>query len=90
MAKRVSGRVSVRLTYLDEDNVYKCRVSNLDGEGSPIKVYVNPPKCSQLSVDSPEAYDNAARAAISFAGVHEYAMYECVNGCHEMVLERKR
>jgi len=27
MAKRVSGNISVRLTYLDEDNVYKCRLS---------------------------------------------------------------
>lgn len=90
MAKRVSGRVSVRLTYLDEDDCYKCRVSNLDGEGSPIKVYVNPPKCSQLSVDSSQAYDDAARAAIAFAGVQEYAMYENVGGTFEMVLERKR
>jgi len=84
MAKRISGRILVRITWLDEDGCYKARVSNLDKEGPPIKVYVNPPKCSKMSVVSPEAYDDAAHDAIVRAGVLEYAAF----ACHEMVLER--
>ncbi len=87
MAKRVSGRVSVRLTYLDEDDCYKCRVSNLDHEGPPIKVYVNPPACPTLAVDSSQAYDAAACAAIAFADVLDYADFDS-NG--NLILARVR
>lgn len=38
MAKRVSGHVSVRLSFDGTRDAYVCRVSNTQGEGAPIRV----------------------------------------------------
>jgi hypothetical protein len=64
----LGGRV--RLTYLDSGFVngrggYRCHVKTRDGASR--KVFVGEPAHRTRSVDSPEAFDDVARAAIAFA-----------------------
>lgn len=63
--KRYSGNITVTITYVDAKDKYKATVSAGEQRGT---VYVGPPRHLTRSVDSPEAFDDAARAAISFAG----------------------
>lgn len=82
MARRYSGQVTVECTYLDS-NVYECRVST---PSETIDVEVGPPAAGYgpgVAYDSPEAYDQVARAALSFAddeepdaGVGDLAAYD--------------
>lgn len=65
MATRYSGQVRVRLVYVDARSGYDARVSWPDGRE---RVKVGEPKTLTHAVDSPAAYDAAARAAIAFAG----------------------
>lgn len=66
MAKRKSGSVTVRLVYVDARDAYACTVS-AQGE-KPVSLDVHPSAYVTRSVDCPESYDSAARAAIAFAG----------------------
>lgn len=65
MAQRYSGQVRVRVVYVDATAKYDARVSWLDGRE---RVMVGTPSMLMHAVDSPEAYDAAARSAIAFAG----------------------
>lgn len=65
MAQRYSGEVRVRIVYVDAEAGYDARVS---WPGGRERVKVGTPAVLTRAVDSPEAYDAAARAAIAFAG----------------------
>ncbi len=69
MAKRYCGRLVIQLSYRDKAQDYWCTVSRA-GErvGS---VDVGAPAHLAVAVDSPEAYDNAAHAALSFLDVQQ-------------------
>jgi hypothetical protein len=54
-------RISIVLTDRDE---YVCLVSDDDDE---VRVVVNSPKVITLALDSEEAFDDTARAALAFA-----------------------
>lgn len=85
LAKRISGQVSVRLSFSDANSCYLCTVSAPEERTRTIRV--NPAKIMAISVDCPEAYDSAARAAIAFAGFMGHADVD-FNGT--AVLSRKR
>ena len=63
MARRYSGSVTVDVTWVDADSQYRCRVR---APGGATTVHVGPPAVLERAVDSPEAYDVAAHAALSF------------------------
>jgi hypothetical protein len=73
-AKRYSGSISIRVTYLDYvhtgrlNGEYRCF---LRANNARCTIYVGVPASTLLPVDSPEAFDSAARAAIGFAD-HEF------------------
>ncbi len=85
MAKRTSGQVSVRLSFDGSHDCYVCCVSTPDER--PRRIMVGYPGRIVCSVDSPESYDNAARAAISFAGMLGYAD---IDHTGTAILTRKR
>lgn len=65
MATRYSGDGTIRMSFVDRDNNYRCSVN--DGHGGQGTVYVGLAGKIDKPVDSPEAYDEVAHAAISFA-----------------------
>lgn len=68
MAKFISGQLEINISYLNKSEQYRARVCpRSKGESSCETVHVGVPPASRLSVDSREAYADAARAAISFA-----------------------
>lgn len=76
MAKRYCGEVTIELYYRDDkpDPDYRARVSCTRGYRV---IVVKPPGVGYgdgVAYDSPEAYDRAAHAALSFA------MDDCGNG----------
>jgi hypothetical protein len=80
MATRYSGDVTVRVDYVDTKSAYRCRVKCADGAKT---IIVHPARASQLAVDSAAAYDETARAAISFAdhdGLAVQPEYASVDG----------
>lgn len=66
MAQRYSGQVRVSIVYVDAEAGYDARVS-WPGGRERVKVGT-PAAVATHAVDSPLAYDAAARAAIAFAG----------------------
>jgi hypothetical protein len=67
-ATRYSGKLTVRMTYLDSEAQYRCVVSYSDANGSGwTTLYVRPPALLRNAVDSPIAFDETAHAALSFA-----------------------
>lgn len=65
MAKRFCGHGFVTIKFEDRSNTYRCTVD--DGEGGQGRVSVGLSGRLDKAVDSPEAYDEVAGAAISFA-----------------------
>lgn len=65
MAKRSSGCVNVSIVWVDRTSQYRAVVSSPEGREV---VLVGAPRVMARGVDHPDAYDAAARAAISFAG----------------------
>ena len=63
-ARRTSGAMKVRLTLRDDDS-YRCTVR--DGDGRTVRVTVGVPKHTTIAIDCPQAFDEAARAALVFA-----------------------
>lgn len=71
MAKRISGQTTISMRWeegffpnMAHGGRYRCVVSNKNGR---LVIYVGAPVCLTHAVDSPEAYDDTARAALSFA-----------------------
>ena len=64
-AIRYSGSIRIRVTYRDNHSDYRCFLSATTGEKHT--VYVGEPAILTRAVDSPESYDDAARAALAFA-----------------------
>jgi hypothetical protein len=80
MAIRYSGALIVRVTWSDRLNLYNATVS---WEGGSRRIQVGAPAYLRVPVDSPEAYDATAKAAISFAddecrecGIGDMAEYD--------------
>lgn len=65
MTTRYSGNISVKIAWLDSQDQYKATVSVAGKRGKTI--YVGAPRHMTRSVDHPASFDDAARAAISFA-----------------------
>ena len=65
MAKRYSGRSIVSMVFDDRSDAYKASISI--GGKVVARERVGAPRSGGGSVDSPLAYDRAARAALSFA-----------------------
>lgn len=63
MARRYSGGLNINVRLRLAGN-YGCTVSD---SSSTVSVKVNPPACPEHAIDSSEAYDDAARAAVAFA-----------------------
>jgi hypothetical protein len=63
--KRYSGNVVVTIDWIDSRSQYRASVSAGGSRGKTI--HVGAPRAMQHAVDSPQALDDAARAAISFA-----------------------
>lgn len=80
-ARRFSGNLKIELSFNDRSNQYKARLCPVAPlwRGKPQTscetVYVGLPRHLERAVDSPRAYDQAARAAISFSRpeTQEYA-----------------
>lgn len=64
MARRFCGNVTIDLRYRDRGGGYDCRVVTPVGT---MKIAVSEPAVLTHAVDSPESYDSAAHAALSFA-----------------------
>lgn len=64
MAKRSSGCVNVNVVWSDQKDPYRAVVSSPAGREV---VHVGAPRHLTRAVDNPKSYDDAARAAISFA-----------------------
>jgi hypothetical protein len=73
MATRYSGNVRVQITWQDSDNRYRA-VLRANGRHHSLQ-YVGAPAHLERAVDSPQAYDQAAAAAISFAGLGDEAAF---------------
>ncbi len=65
MAIRKSGQVKIHCTYRDRENDYRCALS-VHGKKRGVE-YVGVPRSLSHAVDSPQAYSDAVRAALSFA-----------------------
>lgn len=63
-AIRYCGKVKIKCSFDDAANQYVCRLYMGGHAGTQ---YVGVAPASRLAVDSPQAFDNAARAAVSFA-----------------------
>lgn len=66
-ARRFSGRLKIELNFNDRTNQYKARLCPVVKGERCETVYVGPPRHLTRAVDSPRAYDDAARAAIAFS-----------------------
>jgi hypothetical protein len=64
VAKRYSGDVVVTMIWRDSYNCYACSVA---ASGDIRVVIVGAPACLEHAVDSREAFNETARAAIAFA-----------------------
>ncbi len=66
--KRYSGEIVIRITYIetyDPNGMYRCFLKGPNGQTET--VFVGAPAFLSEAVDSPEAFDSAAEAAIAFA-----------------------
>lgn len=71
-AQRISGNLRIRVSYHDREGAYLCSVATLDGKQRTV-LTVLPPAVLRHAVDSPEAFDETAHAALSFASeVHDW------------------
>lgn len=82
-ALRYSGDARVRVTYLDtaalpwswyRNGGYRCFVRT--DSGATYSCVVGAPQILEHAVDSPEAFDDAAKAALSFAE-HDGVSLQC-------------
>lgn len=69
MAVRYSGDVKITLKYRERENDYRATLTWPSGRGGYHRhtVHVGVPAHITKAVDSPDAYDEAAHAALSFA-----------------------
>lgn len=65
--RRYSGDLKIELSFNDRTDEYRARICPVRGGGACETVHVGAPKYLKHAVDSPQAYDSAAHAAISFA-----------------------
>ena len=66
--RRFSGNVKIELSYNDRTNQYRARLCPTRVRAARCEtVYVKPPARLERAVDSPRAFDQAARAALSFS-----------------------
>jgi hypothetical protein len=83
-ALRYSGALRIRVTYLEPpghslawpsgrstkpNGEYRCAIRSTDHKAIVCTIVVGAPAVLSHAVDSPEAFDDAARAALSFADV---------------------
>lgn len=84
---RYSGRLRIRVTYVDpkagdmHNGQYRCTVA-VPGL-KHYRVWVGAPAYLEHAVDSPEAFDGAAHAAISFADADDSSVGESASSTRE-------
>jgi hypothetical protein len=68
-AIRYSGALRIRITFVGKSPPeYRCHISCPSTPGQlPCRIYVHPNEAKMHAVDSPEAFDAVAKAALSFA-----------------------
>jgi hypothetical protein len=91
-ALRYSGELRIRVTYIDgwtdlvngtpvhRNGEYRCAIRSTDKDAIRCTIIVVAPAVLSHAVDSPKAFDDAARAALAFASdegwpVEEHAAY---------------
>lgn len=67
MARRISGNAVVIVHYKDDLDKYAGRIIDSLKRSSSYRFVIYPPQTIIIPVDSPEAYDDAAKAALAFA-----------------------
>lgn len=82
MAKRYSGAVTIRIQWSDVLDEYEARVTMPGTKGESIRVRA--PAVLERAVDSPDEYDSAARAALSFAS-EEFGQAAEYDECHAIM-----
>lgn len=75
MAVRYCGAVKITMRYQDKTSDYRCVVS-VPGKVAPYVVIVGQPRVLNHAVDSKEAYDATAHAALSFAADDRWSDFE--------------
>lgn len=70
-AIRYCGSVTIRMTYRDATCDYACSVSYVDQKRVTVRVTVGEPAVITRAVDSSEAFDVVAHAAVSFADAED-------------------
>jgi hypothetical protein len=93
MARRWSGNLSIHIKFVDRDNQYKatvCRIAPNRAERDCQVMWVGPPAHLTRAVDSPAAYDDAARAAIAFLDDEGRLPGRAEWGDSDIVVRRKR
>jgi hypothetical protein len=74
MAVRYSGELKITINWQDRYDWYWANISD---RGKHLKqLSIRSPPTLRRAVDSPPAYDEAAAAAISFAGLHDQAAWD--------------
>lgn len=78
MAVRYSGSLRITLVYVDAESQYRATLAWTEGPGRSRRktVRVGPPRVLSRAVDSPQAYDEAAAAAISFANEEDPEIHD--------------
>jgi hypothetical protein len=67
MAKRYSGTVTISIRYVDNESAYRCYLTSpLTFRRQGYAVSIREPASLNVPVDSSEAYDAVAHAALSF------------------------
>lgn len=93
MAIRYSGSVRINVIWRDTD--YRCAISSPSGR---YVVFVGAPAAgfgAGIAYDSPEAYDQTARAALAFAEderpglIDSHACYDDIQSCYRIDRSRK-
>ena len=64
-ATRFSGDITITIVHSEQESQYACRLA-LPGGGSGYQV-VGEPRILEHAIDAPEALDDVAHAALSFA-----------------------
>jgi hypothetical protein len=89
---RYSGSLSIRITYLEPwgagtpapagrstriNGEYRCFIRSIDKNAQGVTIHVGAPAVLSHAVDSPEAFDDAAHAALSLALAEGWPVAEC-------------
>lgn len=78
MAKRYSGQLIIRIEFHDPTDAYQGSIRSKDGHlhYKFMDLKLSPVMRRKYAVDSPQAYDEAARAILGFASADNEDIYQ--------------